>query len=96
MYLQENKNADGYYFRGEQTVIYTKSLVHSVTAVLTLLLSRDFMTGIMLVLLVSKRKVKIMFSKRFDGKQTNCYFPLLAKVPIKMRKYCQQMRNAVA
>ena len=41
-------------------------------------------------MLVSKRKVKIMFSTRFDGKQTS-YFPLLAKVPIKMRKYGQQM-----
>ena len=39
---------------------------------------------------------QIMFSKRFDGKLTSCYFPLLAKVPIKMRKYGQQMRNAVA
>ena len=50
----------------------------------------------MYVLLVSKRKVKIMFSKRFDGKQASCYFPLIAKVPIKMRKYGQEMRNAVA
>ena len=34
--------------------------------------------------------------EKFDGKQTSLLFSAVSKVPIKMRKFCQQMRNAVA
>ena len=57
----------------------------------------------MRVVLASKRKIKIMFSKSSTGNKQACYFPLLARFPQKirkygqqMRKYGQQMRNAVA
>ena len=34
--------------------------------------------------------------EKFDGKQTSLLFSAVSKVPIKMRKFGQQMRNAVA
>ena len=39
---------------------------------------------------------QIMFSTSSTGNKQACYFPLLARFPPKIRKYGQQMRNAVA